>query len=242
MSKSLLLNNNNIFEDIIFRSNDSILIEQYACFKNYRRILIKNESEGSSATNLTLLYQSKADSLDKILINKLKDYGTYKRSFEITWEDISDSLSPAEAAIEFTRYFDDEDYNYKYMALIIRPSYSCPKIIQIASENSIRAAINAKSFSMLYNLIWRDLDSLLDGVTTIYYSPAGELNNVAFSALYHESNKNNTLNYNYLIDKYTLHQLTTTRYLADGTLGESKPLKPRIALLGGINYDVIPEN
>jgi CHAT domain-containing protein len=96
-------------------------------------------------------------------------------------------------------------------------------------------------------------------VQTVYYSPAGELNNVSFSAMCFEAGDSvlATLAQNrgavikldaekkqscnaVLLDKYTLHQLTTTRYLADGTLNKAKPLNISVSLYGGINYDEIP--
>jgi CHAT domain-containing protein len=111
-------------------------------------------------------------------------------------------------------------------------------------------------------LVWQNLDSFLTGVKTVYYSPVGELNKVSFSALcfqsgdslyaYNEKSKRGieiessdsqkqTCG-NYLLDKYTLHQLTTTKYLADSTLIKQKPLTSTIELIGGINYDSIPNS
>ena len=114
----------------------------------------------------------------------------------------------------------------------------------------------------MYPLIWKGIDSLLTGVKIVYYSPSGKLNNLSFSALCYEAkdsllivnnsssnrsiiiesteNKKRACNA-YLIDKYQLYQLTTTRYLADGTFKKQKNLNPSIALIGGVNYDFIPE-
>jgi hypothetical protein len=118
----------------------------------------------------------------------------------------------------------------------------------------------AQDFSALYDLVWQATDSLLSGVKIIYYSPSGELNNISFNALCFEvsdsllvttgsakrgdelevANTSSRSCNSVLIDKYTLHQLTTTRYLADGTLKMNRPLNNTITLAGGINYDVIP--
>ena len=45
----------------------------------------------------------------------------------------------------------------------------------------------------------------------------------------------------YLMDRYELHQLTTTRYIADGTLDKQTTMNTSIALGGGINYDTVPK-
>jgi hypothetical protein len=217
------------------------------------------QSEGSENKEIMKIYMDKADSLDKILVNKLGEYAASKRKFEITWKDVQTNLNVADAAIEFAHYFDDKDSLYKYMALVVRPEYEYPKLIKLGEEEKIRVAAENKDFSTLYNLIWKDMDTVLSGVQTVYYSPAGELNNVSFSALCFQdgdsvvpilaqnrgavvsNNKEKKQSCNaVLLDKYNLHQLTTTRYLADGTLNKSKPMNLSLALYGGVNYDDIP--
>ena len=47
-------------------------------------------------------------------------------------------------------------------------------------------------------------------------------------------------NWSYLMDRYNLHQLTTTRYLADGTLNKNDSLPLSIKLIGGVNYSDLP--
>jgi hypothetical protein len=206
--------------------------------RHYYRIYNKMKSEGSKNIELMNKYQILGDSLDRILGNKKINHLDAKQKFEITWDKIRSNLQSQESAIEFTRYYDYEDTTFKYLALIIKANCLQPQAIPLGNERDIRLAIRQKRFSDLYNLIWRDIDTLLTGVKTVYYSPAGELNNVAFSALYSKNTDNN--NVTYLIDKYSLHQLTTTRYLADGTLKKTKDLKNEITLFGGINYDTLP--
>jgi CHAT domain-containing protein/tetratricopeptide (TPR) repeat protein len=239
-SKSLLLEATNLTKNIINASTDSDVKEEYYAMQQYRRSYSKLLSNRSENRELILKYKKMADSLDNILSSKLVDYASTKQKFNFTWKNIQDSLKQNQAAIEFARYYDEEDTAYKYMALVVRYGFTNPKFIPLSSENAIRKAVNSKNFPVLYDLVWKDIDTLLNGINTIYYSPAGELNNVAFSALCYNNEQSKTVCNSYLLDKYSLHQLTTTRYIADGTLKKSKPLKPEIALLGGINYDAIP--
>jgi CHAT domain-containing protein len=45
----------------------------------------------------------------------------------------------------------------------------------------------------------------------------------------------------FLMDRYSLHQLTSTRYLAMGLKQKEKqPIDNRIAMIGGVNYDFLP--
>lgn len=171
------------------------------------------------------------------------EYANAKRKFEITWKDVQAGLSSKDAAIEFAKYYDYNDSVYKYMALVVRPGYEYPKLVKLGTEINIKNASSQKEFSELYNYIWRGIDSLLLGVKTIYYCPVGELNNVSFSALMSvTNNQSDSLksNWSYLMDRYNLHQLTTTRYLADGTLKRNDSLPLSIKLIGGVNYSDLP--
>ena len=261
ISKSLLLETSRELDQAVSQSTDEEMKAQFAEMKQLRKLYSKMQSEGSTNKEIMERYKTQADSLDKILVNKLGEYAASKRKFEITWKDVQSNLSTSDAAIEFARYYDDKDSLYKYMALVVRPDYEFPKLVNLGEEDAIRTAAQNKDFSILYNEAWKGIDSLLVGVKNVYYSPAGELNNVSFSALCTEegkelvasnkdkirgvvigNNKTTTKACNaVLMDKYELHQLTTTRYLADGTLKKEKPMQPSLALVGGINFDDIPE-
>ena len=261
ISKSLLLETSRELDRAIAESANDTLKSQFAEMKHLRRLYSKMQSENSDRREVMESVQLKADSLDKILVNKLSDYAASKRKFEITWKDIQSNLTPSDAAIEFARYFDDDDSSHKYMALVVRPGYEYPRLVKLAPETDIKNALAVNDFALLYELVWQGIDTLLTGVNTVYYSPVGELNNIAFSALCFEAGDSlkaamSAANRGILIgseetvvrscnavlmDKYTLHQLTTTRYLADGTLKKDRPLNSSITLLGGINYDDVPK-
>jgi len=243
ISKSLLLETSNELDKILNQSSDEQLKLQFSEMKQLRRLVTKMQSEGSDKKEIIERYNQQADSLDKILVNKVGEYANAKRKFEITWKDVQTSLLFTEAAIEFAKYYDYNDSTNKYMALLVRPGYEYPKLVKLGSELNIKNACSQKEFSDLYNYVWRGVDSLLTGVKTIYYSPVGELNNVPFSALINDNNyqsDSSKSNWSYLIDRYDLHQVTTTRYLADGTLKENESIPLSINLIGGVNYSDLP--
>jgi len=261
ISKSLLLETSRELDYAIATSSNEMLNSQFAEMKQLRRLHSKVQSESSKDREFMELIHIQADSLDRILVNSLGEFAAAKRKFEITWKDVQAGMSTSDAAIEFARYYDENDSSYKYMALVIRLGYEYPRLVKLAPENDIKDAVTVRDFALLYELVWRGIDSLLIGVSTVYYSPAGELNNLAFSALCFdagdslissmsaqnrgvvidmEGDSSRSCNA-VLMDKYTLHQLTTTRYLADGTLKKDRPLNSSITLLGGINYDDVPK-
>ncbi len=245
ISKSLLLETSRELDQVISNSSDKEMKDQFNEMKQLRRLVNKMQSEGSDKNEILDSYVHQADSLDKILVNKLGEYANAKRKFEITWKDVQSNLSTTEAAIEFARYYDYKDTNYKYMALLVRSEYDYPKLVKLGSESLIKSSCSKMEFSELYDYVWKGIDSLLTGVNTIYYSPAGELNNVSFSALICQNEASilkdsSKSNWSYLIDKYELHQLTTTRYIADGTLKKNDSIPLSIKLIGGINYIDFP--
>jgi CHAT domain-containing protein len=243
VSKSLLLETTRELDNVIIQSTDKKLKLQFIEMKKLRQLVNKMQSEGSNKKEIIESYIHQADSLDKILVNKLGEYANAKRKFEITWNDVQANLSTTQAAIEFVRCYNYKDSIYEYMALVVRPEYEYPKLVKLGSEVKIKSACSQKEFPELYNYVWRGIDSLLSGVKTIYYSPVGELNNVSFSALIYRNLKeidSSKSNWSYLIDKYDLHQLTTTRYLADGTLNKKEQISHSIKLIGGVNYADLP--
>jgi CHAT domain-containing protein len=240
-SKSLLLETSRELDLAISSSSDQLLKDQFSEMKQLRRLVTKMQAEGSDKKEIIESYEQQADSLDKILVNKVGEYANAKRMFEITWKDVQACLSSTECAIEFGRYYDDGVD--KYVAIVVRPGYEYPKLVKLGSELNIKNSSSQKEFSELYNYVWKGIDSLLTGVKTIYYSPVGELNNVSFSALMSETNNqtdSTKSNWSYLIDRYDLHQVTTTRYLADGTLKKNESIPLSIKLIGGVNYSDLP--
>lgn len=243
ISKSLLLETSLETNKIFSKSSEKSIKNHFNKMIELRKFVSKMQSEGSTQKEIIERYNQQADSLDKILVNKVGEYANAKRKFEITWKDVQANLSSTEAAIEFARYYNYEEKTYEYMALVVRPEYEYPKLVKLGSEVKIKSACSQKEFPELYNYVWRGIDSLLYGVKTIYYSPVGELNNISFSALiYRNSNEidSSKSNWSYLIDKYDLRQLTTTRYLADGTLNKKEQMAHSIKLIGGVNYTDLP--
>ena len=260
-SKALLLESSQELDRLISQSSDETLKKEFAQMKQYKKLCVKLQLEGSKNEKIIESYQTKADSLDKILVNSLGEYAAVKRKFEITWKNIQSNLKPTEAAIEFARYFDNKDSTYKYIALVLRPNFKTPELVKIGEENKIQIATQNMDFFSLYQLVWKNIDTLLNGVQTIYYSPEGELNNVSFSAMCYSAGNSQLQNFTkkrgvgvftkkdtkqscntVLLDKYTFHQLTTTRHLADGVLKRSINLNSSISLYGGINYDYVDIN
>lgn len=260
ISKSLLLETSRELDQALASSTDTILKDNYQKLKLLRKNYSKLASEGSENKELMNRLNQEADSLDKILVNNLGEYAAFKKKFEITWKDVQSNLKYEDAAIEFAKYYDDTDSLYKYMAMVVRPEYEYPKLSLLGNEEQISRLIKTQSFDELYALVWEPMEEYLNGVKRIYYTPAGQLNNLSFNALCMgereeivkplpndmairgkvSTQQEVIYHCEYLMDRYELHQLTTTRYIADGTLDKEQRFNTSITLSGGINYDIIP--
>jgi CHAT domain-containing protein/Flp pilus assembly protein TadD len=231
-----------------------------------KRLYTKIESEGfNESDSVTILSHNKLhfeiDSLDRMLMNAWPNYKEQKEHLSINWEKVQDNLTYGEAAIEFVRFLNKSDSLYYYNALILKPGEKYPILVKLCQENQLKSIKPTLGFSSYYPLVWQPMEAALENVKTIYYSPMGELYNIPFHALYAQkengdqkveqktskrgvivqSEKVKTeIKAEYLIDRYTLHQLTSTRYLAMGLKQKSQePISKSIAMVGGVNYDFL---
>jgi len=172
----------------------------------------------------------------------------------ISWKNIRDKLKNDEAAIEFFafRHYDSDDFKDStvYAAMVVRNSFSSPRIVYLSSEKKIagflsagakdskqaaigrlyRASIKGSNANdnflgdSLYNVIWKPLMPFLDGIKKISFAPDGILHKVAFQALPFEKSA-------LLIDTFQLQQYSSVKQLLETK--EDKPQKWTSALLLG---------
>lgn len=206
------------------RLNAASVLNGYNLPDNYQA---RNENLGRMRHNLNRMEQKLLAAVKEILPVELSD---------ITWQDIQKSLKNEEAAIEFT--FSDNCV----LALIIKKGLDHPLTVRLteipslleylqtfSNSNSSARAIGLYSDgnSILYDMLWKPLETIIDDSFTIYYSAPGILSNIAFNPLTSPDGKT-------LFDKYRLVQLTTTALLAM----DLKEAEPRsIAIMGDILYD-----
>jgi CHAT domain-containing protein len=169
------------------------------------------------------------------------EYAQQKKNLTITWEQVQENLESDEAAIEFVRFKNEDDSLYYYNALVLKKGDRNPTLIKLCNEKDLTSIIPNLGFGSYYKLVWQPLETALNGIKTIYYSPDGDLNNIPFHAIYSPKGKEGEEKAEYLMDRYTLHQLTSTRYLAMNLKqNEKKNISNDILLVGGVNYEYLP--
>jgi len=263
ISKGKLLEAKIFKDNNIYSFNDS-LNNKIDSLKNHllylRRRLVKMEVDENQ--ELIEKLNAQADSLDKVLTLLWPLYATQKKNLSISWEQVQINLAVEEVAIEFVRYYSNEDSNFYYNALILRKNDVNPILVPLCKEDQIKSINTKEGFSDFYPLIWAPMEIYLKDIKTIYYSPVGLLNNISFGAIYPkrgtgdvvkvafakrgvgmESSTISEENADYLMKKYSLHQLTSTRYLAMGLKEKlMDKIEKSIVLIGGVNYNYLPND
>lgn len=219
--KGLMLRKSNQLRDFVYASNDSAIQASYDSIQTLRKeIQGVDVSTISIDSNPELL--AKREKLDALEREVARAYKTadVKQEREITWKDVRNSLHKGEVAVEYVWTATTIIY-----ALIVTPNLKTPIYVPLdrglegtqfiyttLSDNTLTDSVKAEKLynesTLLYDALWRPLEKHFKGARTIYFSPTGILNMISFQALRVDP-------YTCLIDRYDLHQLTSTALLVD---------------------------
>lgn len=162
----------------------------------------------------------------------------------IHWKDIKNHLNNKESCIEFVRYtanaysWSDGEPKLHYAAIVLSGDKEYPIFIDLFDEDELNDvyALQPKSYeevtgSILYNKIWRKLDSLITDKEHVYFSPMGMLNLINIELL------SDSIGITAL-EKYNLIRVSSTRQI----LNYQTSVKAlNVVSFGGIDYDNITE-
>lgn len=242
-NKGLLLKSSTAMRNSILSSGDQVLINNFKEWQGLKRKIVKLYEAGKEAKDL----EKQVNDLEKELVKKSTSLRDLKKLENLTWVDVQNNLKKNEAAIEFIHFKEGEKNDTTiYCALLVTPGCKHPEMIKLFEENQLIKILGTKSetneiyitgiygrsnisSTRLYELIWGPLEKSLKGVKTIYYSPSGLLNKIAFAAL--NKGKNT-----YLCDTYRLELKGSTGKLV---IPEKFDFNDRstICLFGDIEYD-----
>jgi CHAT domain-containing protein len=245
-SKGLLLRAANAVRNSVYSSgNESIIKEFEKLCSLYQKISDMKQSEKSNKA-LIMKMEEDAKNIDKTIMDSLsayKDaYENWKADISLRWQDVRDSLREGEAAIEFVSF----SLN-KYAALVLRPGMESPEWVPICKETGLAEIFTKLSGktpekqieilygkdSDLYVNVWQPLETILEGVTTVYYSPSGLLHKVSFNAIPVKGVR--------LMDLYDMNFVSSTREVVNRNKRNSH--KPEsAAIFGGIKYNLSKED
>jgi Flp pilus assembly protein TadD len=257
LSKGILLRATNAVRDSIYSSGDIALIVQFEKLGQFRQQISALRQRGGNEAYIQTL-EAEAEALDKSLTQASAEFREFQNDLNLNWQNVRDSLQPNEAAIEFVSFeLYDKKWTGKtqYAALVLRHGMDAPVWVPLCEE-TVLAGLYEKLDALktnwegrpqdlakaltdllydelghnLYTAVWQPLESVLGGVTAVYYSPSGLLHKVSFNAVPVNENLR-------LTDKYDLNLVSSTRevvYLKNKTAET-----PRSAVVyGGLRYDI----
>ena len=259
-SKGLLLRTTNAVRNAINASGDDVLIAQFEELGRLRQQISALRQSGGNETYIQSL-EAQAEALDKSLTQSSATFREFQTDLAVSWQNVRDSLRPNEAAIEFVsfRIYDQRWTNTtQYAALVLRPGMDAPVWVPLCEEGTLKEIFGkldelklnwiwsddelqkAQIYLLydehgpaLYDAIWRPLEDALQGVTTVFYSPSGLLNKIAFNAIPVEDDSR-------LMDVYDLNLVSSTREVVYRQ--NSTAQLPRSAVIyGGLLYN-LPED
>lgn len=182
LGKGLLLNADVEFSYLISQCNDELISSKYQKLLAAKSMVNKLYSLPISERLIN------ADSLsievareEKILIDLLQKHGDYTDRLSTSWEEVKKNLKQNDIAIEFVKARNKDNKDI-YYALFLASDYTSPQKMILFEENVLNNITDTEQYyttDTLYNLVWKPLESILNGKNNVYFSPIGKLYNIA---------------------------------------------------------------
>lgn len=231
LSNGILLNANIEFDNLIKQEANHELLSKYNEVKSLRITLDKayqtplNKRIFSIDSLEQVIYQS-----EKELLKQSKALGDFTKNMALSWKDIQNQLSPNDIAIEFSG-FSADSLGVQYIALLLRKDWKCPRIIRLFEQKELDEIDKNEYYTSghLYQLIWKPIEKELKGIDNIYFTPIGNLHQIAIEYLPLTDGTN-------IANKYNLYRLSSTRELTKK--GGSKYAVSNAVLYGGLEYEI----
>lgn len=160
------------------------------------------------------------------------------------WQQLQRVMNPGEAAVEYVL-----SDSTSLGALVLLPQGN-PIYVPLTPTNELwnamasvanidgyqkAEALYVQDRLHLYDKLWKPMEAVLQGVKTVYYSPTGFLNDLAFAAFKCEGGT-------YLTDRYELHQMLSTGDLVALRTKSDKENVQTALLYGSVFYSTEHEH
>lgn len=232
-NKGLLLGTSLSYAKAIYNSGNEELISLYGELVEINRFL-------SGETTLSIEYtmeeaKVRASVLEREITLYLRQNGGYTDELSYTYNDVRQSLSANEMAIEFVSYINYAENCTNYAALVLMKDFEKPAFIKLGKAEDIEKFTSLtpdKIYSEspvsqdLYDKIWSPIISSFPSVKKIIFSPAGILNKLAIEQLYNGKKR--------VSESYELMRVTSTREICRRM---PQYEYASAVLYGGLKYD-----
>lgn len=200
--------------------------------------------------------RNRADELEIKLASQSFTFRKVRK--QVKWEEVQATLGEDEVAVEFTHFpyyhKGKKTDSVMYVVFVLRKSDTLPKMILLFEEKELQNLLASSNqqqnldrlytyrgikprkkqvvnYQNLAEILWQPIDSMLEGINTIYYAPSGLLNRINLAAI--PMGKKTLLS-----DQYTLVQLGNTRSLVFDEETQTDINARDALLLGGIQYEM----
>lgn len=244
--KGLLLSSLTEIEAAINEEADAEVRKAYAELVESRRAMLhlRDTDPGGEEYNF---HAQRAERHEKLLSRKVSSFSQFQNQLLVGWRDVQAQLSTAAAAIEIGQYRHPEDGRKHYLALVVRPGAAAPVMTELCTDADLAQpdgamparlpeyadAVNQR-LERLYDVLWKPLLPLLDGVEDVYYCGVGDLAQIPLHAL---NTPIDSTHRRYVMDDFNLHALSTARLIANGSHRKPVSLRKSALALGYINYN-----
>ena len=247
-TKGILLNSDVDFKSILLRSGDATLIEQYNQLEQLHKEEenLYKQASGAQMQDRAQAIREQTYQLERALVKGCKEYGQFTEMLDIRASQVSESLAPEEAAIEFTDFHVD-GVGRVYVAFLLRHGQSQPMLIRLFDDLDLshlsyrngtigfhQAMKTPEGINEIYNdprigsLVWKPIIKHLDGVKRIYFSPTSLFYQLAIEYLHTSPSER-------ICQTYDVYRLSTTKSLVNRHVGNGVK---RAAVYGGLSYDM----
>ena len=239
LGKGLLLNSEIEFAELIKESDDEETIRIYENLKRTRTQVNKLREEYSSVDSIKFYHlraivdslSRESDRMEKDLVSRSKIYGDYTKNLVITWEQVQEKLTKNDIAVEYVSFPLNAD-STMYIAYTIRKDWDNPRMTVLFEEKQLLSVSDKYGTDSISKLVWQPLDEQLEDVRNVYFSPGGELYNIAIESVPSHIDGGKTL-----VSEHNrrYYRLSSTRELA---LIKDESRWNEAAVYGGLQYNL----
>ena len=230
LSKGLLLNSEIEFSTLLKESGDREIEELYNNLKLLRfqinRQLEKPITE--RALNVDSL-SNVAEEMERTLMQRSKVYGDYTKNLVIKWQQVQEKLGEKDIAIEFVSFPTKGD-SIMYVAYCLRKRMPSPQMYPLFEAKQLKdISKDAYTQTDVSQLVWKPLIAEMKDVDNVYFSPSGELYNIAIESIPYWEEPTRLVS-----ERWNLYRLSSTRELA--LIKDKNNIKQSV-VYGGLKYD-----
>ncbi len=229
-AKGLLLAAETDMRQLILESGDEEVVAKFGELQTTRWWLNKLYGVPIAERRVnTDSLENVAERLEGELVKMSKAYGDFMGNMKLTWRDVQKKLVVKDIAVEFLAFPAWKTDSLQYIALTVKKGYDAPRLTKLFSEKELDA-IETSFYTdkELSQLVWGRLAGELEGVERIYFSPSGELYNIAIESMPHWADDC------MMSDKFNLYRLSSTRELA---IARDETPSVGASVYGDIKYD-----